>query len=223
MSNHPLDEQKEPYYLAGQRKLSSLDYKGAVEAFEKAVEANPRSGSAHFQLGLLYEQKVTEENSFAIAVYHYNRFLQLRPESEYAEIVRQKIIACKRELAKPIMVAPGSQSLFHDLERLKVENAQLKSQLEAWAAYATNRQNLVSPPGTADSRPPYVPPVLSNQSASASGQAAQPARTHRVESNETMTSIAKQYGISVDSLMKANPGVNPRRLKIGQELKVPAS
>jgi tetratricopeptide (TPR) repeat protein len=229
-----LDEAKEPYYVLGLRKLGSFDYKGAVEAFEKAVEANPRSASAHFQLGVLYEQKIAEENSYAIAIYHYNKFLQLRPRSAHAEIVKQRIIACKQELAKPIALAPGAQSVLRDIERLKVENAQLRSQLEAWVAYATNRAALAPPPVAPSPMPPGTStPAATNPPTTVSSPLApspsvatnRPSamRTHKVQANETPAAIARKYGISLRALMDANPGVDARRLKIGQVLNIPPS
>lgn len=47
-------------------------------------------------------------------------------------------------------------------------------------------------------------------------------RTHRVQRGETMSGIAKRYGVSLAALEKAN-SVNPRRLQVGQTLKVPAA
>ena len=49
-----MDEQRNPHYLAGKEKLGALDYKGAIESFERAVEDNPRSALAHFELGVLF-------------------------------------------------------------------------------------------------------------------------------------------------------------------------
>ena len=47
--------------------------------------------------------------------------------------------------------------------------------------------------------------------------------THIVKSNETFTKIARDYGISTDTLAKANPSANPDRLLIGERLSIPAS
>ena len=47
-------------------------------------------------------------------------------------------------------------------------------------------------------------------------------RSHFVESGETLTHIARTHGVGVDELRAANPGVDPSRLQIGQELVVPA-
>jgi len=45
--------------------------------------------------------------------------------------------------------------------------------------------------------------------------------THVVGQNETLLGIASQYGVSLDALLAANPGVNPRFLSIGQGLIIP--
>ncbi len=44
---------------------------------------------------------------------------------------------------------------------------------------------------------------------------------HRVRSGETLTHIARRYGIRLSDLEAANPGIRPRRLQIGQRLIVP--
>ena len=61
------DEEKEPHYLAGKNHVNAMDYKGAIESFEKALEVNPQSGLAHFELGWLYDQKGIEETVAAPA------------------------------------------------------------------------------------------------------------------------------------------------------------
>ncbi len=45
---------------------------------------------------------------------------------------------------------------------------------------------------------------------------------HVVAPNETMIGIAVRYDIALDSLLAANPGIDPRFLSIGQEVVVPA-
>src|SRR5262245_40600240 len=67
-------EQKDPNFLAGRSRKMTMDYAGAAEAFEKALEANPRSGSAHLELGLLCYENL---NDWAAAIYHLEKSLKL--------------------------------------------------------------------------------------------------------------------------------------------------
>lgn len=44
---------------------------------------------------------------------------------------------------------------------------------------------------------------------------------HRVQEGETLLDVALEYGISLDELLAANPGIDPRFLSIDQELRIP--
>ena len=93
-----LDEEKDPHFLAGKSRVNALDYEGALDCFEKALEANPHSSLAHFEAGLLYERQA---QGHAAAIYHFQRFLQLRPNSGYADVVKQHIWPASRNWSKP--------------------------------------------------------------------------------------------------------------------------
>lgn len=47
------------------------------------------------------------------------------------------------------------------------------------------------------------------------------APTHRVQRGETLSHIAQRYGVSVNALRAANDGLSPRRLQVGQLVRVP--
>ena len=38
------DEEREPHFLEGKSRVSSMDYKAAIESFEESLEANPHFG-----------------------------------------------------------------------------------------------------------------------------------------------------------------------------------
>jgi len=59
---------------------------------------------------------------------------------------------------------------------------------------------------------PEPPPVLTG-----------PGTEHVVIKNESFSTIAKKYGVSIRAIEEANPGVDSRRLKIGQKLRIPAA
>ena len=46
------------------------------------------------------------------------------------------------------------------------------------------------------------------------------ANTHTVRSGDTFYGIAKKYGVSINTLTAANPGVDPRSLRVGQTINV---
>ena len=45
------DEEREPHFQAGKSRVSALDYKGAIQSFEKALEANPADQESRYALG----------------------------------------------------------------------------------------------------------------------------------------------------------------------------
>src|SRR5947207_13464581 len=60
-----MEEEKEPHFIEGKRAVNGMDFKGAIDEFEKAVEDNMHNASAHIELGLLYEKHDIEPNPAA--------------------------------------------------------------------------------------------------------------------------------------------------------------
>lgn len=46
---------------------------------------------------------------------------------------------------------------------------------------------------------------------------------HIIESGDTFGRLSSRYGVSVQAIMNANPGLDPRRLRIGQPVTIPPS
>jgi LysM repeat protein len=229
-SRDRLNEEKEPHFLNGRSLVNAMDYQGAIKAFGKALEVNPHSASAHFELGWLYADKASDP---AAAIYHYQRYLELRPGAENAETVGQHIFRLKQELAKAVLPMPTTPGIQREFEQLAAENRRLQAELENLrAAYASRTSNLYASPETVrhpsdQGRSPDAPtvPQPSAIQAQVSSQAAvlpTGTRTHKVQAGETPFSIARKYRINVESLLSANPGLNPRRMQIGQMLNLPA-
>ena len=239
------EEQRDPNFVRGQELRQRQDHTGAAAAFELALEANPRSASAHFELGLLFEQPL---NDPAAAIYHFERFLRLRPTSDRAEIVRQRVTNCKIELAKVFLIAPSAPSAQRELDKLKMEverlgvvNNQLRRQVETLAAQGPTRSAVTPPapvaviaaqappapktatPAAAVARPGVPPSTLAPATDSAKAAKAAPTpRTHTVKQGDIPATIAKQHGLKLEALLAANPDLDPKRMKIGQLLKLPA-
>jgi tetratricopeptide (TPR) repeat protein len=236
-SQGQLDDEKEPHFIEGKRALNSMDYAGAIDEFEKAVEANPRNASANFELGWLYEEK---EPDPAAAIYHYQQFLKLRPTADTAEAVKQRIVNCKQDLAKAVLPLPSSPGVQHDLEQLIQENKQLRAEIDQWRAYykaQTNRQAQAAvapqptpvaqtPPASQAPQITPVQPVFSNPppnvgSVSHLSPRSSNARTYVVQGGDTLAAISRKFNVKLDSLAAANPGINVRKLRVGQTVNIP--
>ena len=48
-------------------------------------------------------------------------------------------------------------------------------------------------------------------------------RKHTIQAGDTPAAIARRYGVKLDALMSANPGLDPRKLRVGQTVNIPAS
>ena len=228
------DEQKDPYFLAAKNHLQSRNYQAAIEMFEKALDVNPRSASAHFELGILYEQ---QQNDYASALYHYQKAVALRPDLISADLAQQRIQECKRELAKSVLTPVSTQNLQRDVDTLRAENQLLKQQLQAWQNYYAGRG--ANPTSITQSPAPSTPAHVSVPIARPDPQPVRtmtpvvsvPPRTaspppvsnrlHTIGSGETMASIARRYNIKVTALQSANPTMDAKRLRPGQALVIP--
>ncbi len=237
-----MDEEKDPHFLAGKQRVNAMDYKGAIESFERALEVNPKSGSAHFELAWLFEKTETDP---AAAVYHYSSYLKLRPNAENAEIVKQHIIACKQELAKTVSLGPVTEKQQREFEQMAEdnkrlhevleENKQLHEQLDRLRASVPARSpaqnNQPAPTAvvvrvmTPANSSPLMPAVTPVSTASNSGKsnASMAARIYTVKSGDTLAGIARRYDVKLDLLMAANPRADARHLFPGQTLSIPGS
>ena len=228
----PKDEEKEQFFLAGKSRVNMRDFEGAKESFEKAVEVNPKSAPAHFELALLYEQK---ESDPAAAIYHYERYLKLSPNSGKEDVVKTRILACKQQLAQTVSLGPVTEKQQRELEQLVEERQHLREELEKWRAYATRQQNASSQASAGSPAPRTVQASVSGQPAASGASPSNSAslvrpptapattlRTHVVKAGETPTMIARKYGVKVEALRIANPKLDPRRLHVGQALTIPA-
>src|SRR3989442_2976490 len=163
------DEENDPNYLTGKNRVAALDHQGAINAFEKALAVNPSSAAAHLELGLIHQQYLA--TNWARAIYHFDKYLELQPKADNADLIRQRIAQCKLELAKEVPFAAVNQQMQRELEkmdRLNRENADLRQQLEQLKAQLAQRSGIASG-GVTTSNPSSQPgtrPLLSAQAAS---------------------------------------------------------
>ena len=238
--NHQ-DEDRDPHFQRARDLVNSQEFKAAAEEFEKALETNPRSATAHFELGCLCDTKL---NDYAAAIYHYERFLVLAPDSQRAGPVRERIRGCKLELAGTEFPLPNSQNLQREVYALTEENRLLKQQLDearshAGASAAPVPVSLAASaqsPRVAANNPvpgpnpnlnlnpsPNPPPSANPQSAIRNPQSADASRprTYVIQPKDSIYSVATRYGLKAGDVLAANPNLSPTHLRIGQSLNLP--
>ena len=78
-------------------------------------------------------------------------------------------------------------------------------------------------PDTVQQPAPVTPTPQPQQAAPPTPPAPEPAapRTHVIRSGDTLDGIARSYNTTVAALRQANPGLNPRRLIPGREVRLP--
>lgn len=122
----------EPNYREGQALLKAGRRQEALAAFLKVIDKRRDDApESHLEVGLLYVQHINDPLS---AIYHFRKYLALRPNSPQAPLVRQRIDAAIREFARTLPAQPlenqaSRVDLVATLDRLKQENESLKQQL----------------------------------------------------------------------------------------------
>jgi Flp pilus assembly protein TadD len=86
----------EPNYVQGKKALEDKDYKGAIAALGKAVEADKNNADIHNYLGFAYRSAGDLDN----ALKHYNKALSLSPAHKAANEYIGEAYLMKKDLAK---------------------------------------------------------------------------------------------------------------------------
>lgn len=139
-------EVDEPAYREGQALLKSGRRQEALSAFFKVIDKRGDDApESHLEIGLLYAQHINDPLS---ALYHFKKYLSLRPNSPQAPLVRQRVAAATREFARTLPAQPLENQLQRldlvaALDKLKQENEALKQELADLKA----GRNAVTVPG----------------------------------------------------------------------------
>ena len=145
-------EVDEPSYREGTALLKTGRKQEALSAFLKVIDKRgDDSAESHLEVGLLYLQHINDPLS---AIYHFKKYLALRPNSPQAPLVRQRIDAATREFARTLPAQPLESQLQRvdlvaTLDRLKQENESLKQELADLKA----GRNRPASPGPDDAGP----------------------------------------------------------------------
>ena len=118
------------------------------------------------------------------------------------------------EVTRPISLKAVAQLSGSDEETIRELNPALNKGIVPPQGY-----RIRLPKGT---REQFEVALASYREPARLGVAPLPARTHTVRRGETLSSIAKKYGVSSTALMQANRMRSGRALRAGQQLRIPA-
>jgi LysM repeat protein len=235
------DEEREGNLQRAFESMRLKDFEGAAIHFERALERNPRSALAHLGYASLCESHLRR---YPEAVYHYQRFLRLRPNDPKAEDIGRRIKHSTELLAQTVPMVVRSESIARDLEAMRRENLALRAQVTQLTSISLQwsnevqrlthiaAQSLSPPPRPGETAITPLPRYAgSSGAAAATGTGATApvprslagAGSHVVQSGDTLHRIALRYGVSLAELRAANPGVRERQLRPGTRLRIPAS
>jgi LysM repeat protein len=107
------------------------------------------------------------------------------------------------------------------IEQLSQEIAKLSEAIKESQATREKSPTAMPPKAVAVSPTPTAPATVGVENPSPSELSS--TRSHVVAKGETLTQIAKQYGVTVDEIQKANNIQDAKKLQSGQTIKIPGA
>lgn len=225
----------------------ALDFKDqgrveeALSAFLRVIDTRRDAPESHLEAGYIYLRAMKDP---VRAIYHFDRYLQFKPQSPQAAQVRQLIETAQKEFARQLPAQPYEGDLDRidllDLvETLKQENDSLKRDLVAAQQRVAQMENVLGQArrlpqpqisaGTRSPAPLARAPQATDQEGTTAGSTPDPAsvpRTYKVQSGDTLSTIsARFYGTPsrwID-IYQANRDrlASENALRVGQEIRIP--
>lgn len=205
---------RDPLIRKAQSRIRQGDKDGAVLSLKQALERRPDLAQAHLELALLYDDY---KKDYVGAIYHYQRYLELRPAAQKRSLIEDLIRKAKMSFAAS--VSEQFPETGKKLQALEEENRRLKVSLREV------RENLAKHVASEGAR--GTPPYDKSSAAVPPAQPVAPTSTvYCVQGGDTLSLIAgKVYNnprkwkviLDANSACLASPG----RLKSGQILTIP--
>ncbi len=218
-------DERDPLVIRGDARKRAGDVDGAIELYQRALDRNPNLALAHLKLAVEFDD---HQADYLRAIYHYSRYLELRPNAEkrgmVEELIRMAHISYLAALPDP---PRGAIERIAELER---ENEGLRHQVSELTAQLRQTRT-----AAADQRPASPPDAPATRERPRSSPASTPRtepdqaaaqRTYRVQRGDNLSRIAREvYGDSTQwrRIYEANRDqlATPDSLREGQTLNIP--
>jgi len=239
-------EETSPVMRRARARVQDGDIDSAIRLYKAALEDNERLARAHLDLALLLND---QRKDYLRAIYHYQRYLELRPAAEKKEMIEDRIRLAGQQYAATI-IRPEKRDA--DKAALEKENAELKEavkglkqdvlRLQQSASAAEAETGAVAAAGEAAATAAVAGAPATNGApiarsgratamgattpAGANGASSTRLRTYRVKKGDTLMGIAGEvYGDNSKwkKIQDANRKVlgGASSVKVGQILVIP--
>ena len=234
-ANREEREDRDPQIRKARERRAAHDFDGAIDLYLRALDRKPELARAHLELGLVYDQ---EKNDDLRALYHYQRYLEMRPEAEKRDLVEKLIQHARISFAASLPDRPAEA--VREIEMLRREVKTLRALLAEQGGTAAVERVATTParvPAVAPAAPvtartpsasptaPTTPPAVAT-AASAPVAATGAPETYVVRAGDTLSRIATRVyndASKWDVIYQANRKTMPTTgsLKVGQTLVIP--
>ena len=191
---------------AAQKKALAGDFRGAIKLYEAALDGTAKTAEAHYRMATIYDEKL---RSPVDALHHFERYLDYEPNGRFATEAR----GYKKDSELKLLTSLGKENLISQSEaaRLKNENLSLRKSIVDLRALKAASPLPAAPAAKGEHVQKPIPPG---------------ARTHVVQSGETLASIARKYYKNTarwKEIQAANfiGADNAANIKPGQTLVIP--
>ena len=127
-----------------------------------------------------------------------------------------------REVAPQVEVLrKETQTALNALNGFITQNRELIAKNRTALTELASRQTAAPAPAPRPTVTAATPAQQGSSTTAATPAASGDGKIHTIKAGENFSVIAKKYGKSTADIEKANPGVDSRRLQIGQEIRIP--
>lgn len=129
-------ERSDKGYQSAMADYSAGKLDEAVAGLKKVVKSNPANSSARFQLACLQQDKLKD---LCAAFSNYTEYLNQEPTSDKAQLAKDRLELCEKDLAKALAkkygiissaaIAEEYQRLEEDVKKLTAKNTQNQKEL----------------------------------------------------------------------------------------------
>ena len=199
----------------------------AIAWCEKALARNPQLSLAHRELALMLDNY---REDYVGAIYHYRKFLEMRPDAKNREVIEELIRHGFISLSIEVSERPTDWQ--RDLQIRNDRIRELEQEVAMWRAHAA--VPAAEPAGRGGASPGAKPgrgqsaatPAKPAEMAPPAAAGAAPARTHVVKTGETLGTISQQYfgtPAKWSQIFEANRDrlANANSVRVGQTLVIP--